>query len=356
MTRDMERLLRDELARLAEETVTAVPLAARARSARRRRTRAAVGAAVAAVLVVAGGAGVALHRSAMGPAPSGVPTDRASDTAPTVPGGYRLEVWHDVAVYVPASWGWGGAPGACGVGPTVGADGHRLGGDEVPAGYVGRPVAQTLRCPKSATAGVHGDVPFVWLGADVSVGVMHRGDFLIETRDVGGTTVTVGTRDDRLRASILASAHRAKVSDCPGKLSLPPSPASHGSGRFSPISMTVCTYAADAAASGYDLTYQEQVAPGPAKQLVAAVAHAAPTGEYSCFGASGGEWALLHLDGGDGRTRDYVVDLSCPSIADGTGLQHRLTAEDVLPWAVDGVNAVLHGSSLIDVPGVLIPQ
>ena len=121
---------------------------------------------------------------------------------------------------------------------------------------------------------------------------------------------------------------------------------------FAPTSMTVCAYA-PATGSGYQLLYQEDLAAGPAKLLVGAVAQAEPMGEFSCYGATGGEWALLHLTDGV-ESRDYVVDLSCPSIADATGLQHRLTSADVLPWAVDGINAVLHGSSLIDVPGRLI--
>lgn len=357
--RDLERLLREKLTALADETVTAVPLAERARAGRRRRTRRLVGAAAAAVVLVTGGTGVALHRSGAESAPSGgTPSGNASDTAPDVPGGYRLEVWHDVSVYVPASWGWGGAPGACGVGPTVGPDGHRLTaserGDGVLSGYVGRPVGQTSHCAKRDTARVRGDEPFVWLGADVAVGTSHLGDFVIETRWVGGTTVTVGSDDADLRAGILSSAHRTELGECAGSLPSPPSPSSHGSGRFVPVSMAVCAYAPAASASGYQLAYQEDLAMGPAKQLADAVAKAKPMGEYSCYGASGGEWALLRLAGDGGQRRDYVVDLSCPSIADPTGLQHRLTSADVLPWAVDGVNAVLHANPLIDVPGRLI--
>jgi hypothetical protein len=131
-------------------------------------------------------------------------------------------------------------------------------------------------------------------------------------------------------------------------------------GGFVPVSLQVCAYAsvdgtaASATTDGYRLLYAEQLAAGPATDLVDAVADARPLGQYSCFGASGGEWALLHVVGQGDRSRDYVVDLSCPSIADETGLQHRLTPADVLPWATGGVNAVLHANPLIEVPGVLI--
>ena len=362
--RDLEQLLRDELTRLAGEARTAVPLAERVRAARRRRTRAWLGAAAAAVVLAVGGAGVALHRVGVEPVDSGATSNGAATDAGTgALLGFRLEVWHGIGVYVPATWGWGGAPGACGAMPTVGADGHRLSGDEVLAGYVGRPIAQTSHC--RVTDPTEPLTPYVWLGADVPVGARRLGGgWVQETRRVGGTTVTVGTQDAGERRSLLASAHVVVGGPCAASLPDPPSvaakPSGQGSGHFEPTSMTVCAYASSSSAGSspessapYELLYEEQLAAGPAKQLVAAVAAAAPMGEHSCFGASGGEWALLHLEGSDG-SRDYVVDLSCPSIADPSGLQHELTSADMLPWAVDGVNAVLHGSPLVDVPGHLI--
>ena len=379
MARDLEQLLREELARLAAETVTAVPLAKRARAARRRRTRVWAGAAVAALVLVAGGIGVASHRLGVESVPGGGTPSSGAGGSPDALLGFRLEVWHDIGVYVPATWGWGGAPGACGA-ATVGADGHRLSGAELLAGYVGRPVAQTSRC--RTTDRGRPMTPYVWLGADVRVGTKDLGDgWVQETREIGGTTVTVGSRDADQRRSILASAQMMAAGACSASLRHPPAadtgPSGQRGGRFVPTAMTVCAYAppapsgtstptppptssaAPSAASGgsgasYALLYQERLPAGPARQLVDAVGRAKPMGEHSCFAASGGEWALLHLDGADGRSLDYVVDLSCPSIADATGLQHELTSADVQPWAVDGVNAVLHGSPLIDVPGRLI--
>ena len=346
---DPERILRAGLERISQEAETATPLGPRVRAAHRRRTRRTVGASALAVLVVAGGAGLLLHQH--GPAP--VATSPASQ-APAVAGGYRLEVWRDVGVYVPATWGWGGAPGACGVGPRVGADGHRLTGTEVVQGYVGRPIAQASPCSTSAPSGL----PYLWLGADLPVGTVDLGGgWVRETRSVAGTTVTVASDDADLRVGILSSAyriHRIEQAACPASLAAPPTPSSHGGGRFAPVAMTVCAYAPAASGSArYRLLYAEDLPAGPAKQLVDAVAAAEPMGEFSCYGASGGEWALLHLTGG-GQSRDYVVDMSCPSITDASGEQHRLTSADVLPWAVDGVNAVLHATPLIDVPGRFI--
>lgn len=340
-----ERILREGLELISQEAETAVAFGPRARAARRRRTRRTMAGAVA-VLVVAGGAGLLLRPH--GPAP--VATAPATP-APTVAGGYRLEVWQDVGVYVPATWGWGGAPPACGVGPRVGADGHRLSGTEVVQGYVGRPIDQAPPCSTAASR-----LPYLWLGADLPAGSVDLGGgWVQETRRVAGTTVTVASDDADLRVGILSSAHRIKQSTCPAGLTTPPSPSRHGSGRFAPVAMTVCAYAPAAAGeTGYRLLYAEDLAAGPAKQLVDAVAAAEPMGEFSCYGASGGEWALLHLTDGGTQHRDYVVDLSCPSIADGSGEQHRLTSADVLPWAVDGVNAVLHANPLIDVPGRFI--
>jgi hypothetical protein len=353
-TSDPGRILREGLERISQEVETAVPFGPRVRAARRRRTRRAVGAAALAVLVVAGGGALLLRQHGAAPVATAPPAAPPSQQAPAVAGGYRLEVWQDVGVYVPATWGWGGAPKACGVGPHVGADGHRLTGTEPLAGYVGRPIDQVSPCSKSTLA--ESGMPYLWLGADVPVGTVDLGGgWVQETRKVAGTTVTVASDDADLRVGILSSAHRIKQATCPASLALPPTPSSRGSGRFEPVSLTVCAYApAVAGETGYRLLYDEDLAPGPAKQLVDAVAAAKPMGEYSCYGASGGEWVLLHLTGSGSQSRDYVVDMSCPSIADASGEQHRLTSADVLPWAVDGVNAVLHANPLIDVPGRFI--
>ena len=357
-TSDPARILREGLERISQEAETAVPLGPRVRVAHRRRICRMMGATALAVLVVAGGGTLLLRQHGAAPAATVPPVVPPSQQAPTVAGGYRLEVWQNVGVYVPTTWGWGGAPKACGVGPHVDADGHRLTGTEPLPGYVGRPIDQASSCPTPTLS--ESGIPYLWLGADVPVGTVDLGGgWVQETRKVAGTTVTVASDDANLRVGILSSAHRIKQAACPASLALPPTPSARGNGRFVPSSLTVCAYAsADGAATttGYRLLYAEDLPLGPAKQLVDAVAAAKPMGEYSCYGASGGEWVLLHLTGSGSQSRDYVVDMSCPSIADASGEQHRLTSADVLPWAVDGVNAVLHASPLIDVPGRFIAR
>jgi hypothetical protein len=119
--------------------------------------------------------------------------------------------------------------------------------------------------------------------------------------------------------------------------------------------MTVCAYLPSRTRLDYDLAYEQEVSMGAAKYLVDAVDHARSLGSSSCFGASGGEWAQLRLRGNGGAFRDYVVDMSCPSIADPSGTQHVLDDDTVVPWAVGGVNAVLHANPLVDVPYRFIP-
>jgi len=358
----LTEILRDGLRQLSTEVDVTVPVAERARAAvvrRRRRSLLLAGAATAAVatLVVAA---MAVTHGADRSRPLG-PTATASDapTAPEVPGGYRLESWHSVEVYVPASWGWGGAPPACGVGPRLGSDGHRLVSGETVPGYVGRPVAQVRHCSqRSQGTQPTPTAPYVWLGASLAPGRVDLGDgWVQETRMVAGVTVTVAGDDADLRAAILRSAHPTSTG-CDTRLAAPPTPGgSAEDGTFAPGSMLVCAYAADESAAHYDLLYAESLPAGAAKELADAVVAAKPLGEFSCYGARGGEWALLHLTQGwapDAAFRDYVVDLSCPSIAAPDGTQHELTTADVLPWAVDGVNAVLHAPPQVALPGRLI--
>ncbi|MEP9385277.1 hypothetical protein [Nocardioides sp. KR10-350] len=355
----LEQVLRAGLQHLAGEPDVTVPVADRARTeaVRRRRharrSRLVGGAAAAAVVaVVAGTLAVVDGRD------DGSPTPAASEPADAGPAGFRLEVWHDVMVYVPSDWGWGAAPPACGVDERVGADGHRRTPGEAVHGYVGRPVSQIPRCPTS-TPGTQPlpTAPYVWLGSNQPTGTVELGGgWTQETIAVGDETVTVATRDDTLRRQILDSAAPAH-GQCSARLDSPPVVGSSAEDAplFSPQSMTVCAYAADASMSHYDLLYEQSLESGPAKQLADAVAAAKPLGEYSCYAARGGEWALLRLSSGPAH-RDYVVDLSCPSIAAPDGTQHELTAADVLPWAVDGVNAVLHAPAGVKVPGRFVPS
>lgn len=364
---ELEEVFRAGLAELAEgaggtaATDATGPLVARARAGavRRRRTLAAMGAAAAAVVVVAGlGAVLAGQRSGDGEPATPAPTTPGI-VAPDLPGGYRPELWHGVSVYVPATWGWGSAPTSvdggepvlCGAG-VVQADGRRVDSADLP--YVGRPVMLSDACD-AGWARARPRAPYVWLGADLPAGAVDLGrGWVRETVEVAGSTVTVATDDAALREAILGSAH-AVTGGCAARLDDPPTAGGTTAAGFVPVSMTVCAYASDSRRLDYDLLYGQEAGRGAAKALVAAVDAAPQAGEHGCFGASGGEWALLRLRGDDGSFRDYAVDLSCPSIADPRGVQHVLGQETVVPWAVGGVNAVLHASPLVDAPGRLIP-
>lgn len=354
---DLEDTLRDVLAERAGRADVTAPIAGAAVGAvRRRRTqrRAAVAALAVLAVLVTLAAVLEGRRDRELPSP-GTATESPSDVAPV---GYRTEVWHDVAVSVPADWGWGAAPtrvhgdpALCAPGAAVGSDGHRYADADPTQPYVGRPIAQTVACRRLPFTP---QAPYVWLGADMPVGTVDLGDgWVQQTRSVAGTNVTVASRDASVRDAVLSSAHRW-TGGCAPRLDAPPSGASTAD-VGQPVSMTVCAYAADYNAAhdvtGYDLTFDREVAaPGPAKDLVAAVSKAPGMGTFSCFGGRGGEWVLVRVDGEGGTRRDYVVDMQCPSITGPGGAQSRLTYADVAPWATTGVDAVLLRSPLIRLP------
>jgi len=362
--RKLEEAFREGLAALAEEAdvspeaVRLVRERARGGVGRRRRSGWAVAAAAAAVVAVATGLTVVLtepggvdQAASPGPSPS---------VAPQVPGGYRLEVWHDVGIYVPVTWGWGSAPTdvgsgkavLCGAGQVVQADGARQEDAALP--YVGRPVQLTGDCDANWVE-AQPRAPYAWLGGDVRAGILDLGHgWVRETAEVGDVSVSVASDDPALRQSILASAHRV-TGECDARIGNPPTPAGTTAPDFVPVSMTVCAYVTTSTDLDYDLVYEQQLSMGPAKYLVAAVDDAPPLGSSSCYSPGGGQWALLRLRGTGGAFRDYVVDMSCPSIADPTGTQHALNRETVTPWAVGGINAVLIGSRLIQTPDRFIP-
>ncbi|GAA1967834.1 hypothetical protein GCM10009798_30250 [Nocardioides panacihumi] len=364
---DLEQAFRSALTELADDAdaspAVVRQVVARARSGVGRRRRSAflaVAGVAAAVVVVAGGIAV-LQRPPDGGkgAASPTPSLNPPSVAPSMPGGYRLELWHDVGVYVPALWGWGsaptsvggGAPVLCGAG-VVQEDGHRVDNPTLP--YVGRPVVLSGTCDGS-WAHERPQAAYVWIGGDVPPGSVDLGGgWVRQTVDVGDVAVSVATDDSALRQSILASAHRV-TGDCQPRLDNPPVPGGTTAADFIPVSMTVCAYAASSTKLDYDLLYEQELTMGPAKYLVDAVDHARPMGPASCFSASGGEWALLRLRGNGGSFRDYVVDMSCPSIVDPSGTQHVLDQETVICWAVGGINAVLHSHPLVDVPDRFIP-
>jgi hypothetical protein len=365
--RELEQAFREGLATLGEEAGTTAPtvrqVVDRARDGagrRHRRSGWAVGVAAAAVVAVVAGVVVVRGGGQGGPEPSPATSSRAIE-APEVPAGYRLELWHGVGLYVPALWAWGASPIStargdvvqCDSGEVVLADGSRRNDPSQP--YVGRPFMLSKACdPTWAT--VRPKAPYVWLDpAKVGPGTVDLGaGWVRETVEVDDVTVSVATDDPALRRAILGSVHRVS-GECDPTLWNPPTADGSTDPDFVPTSMVVCAYGQSSTKLDYALLYEQELTMGPAKALVAAVDSAPDLGSKSCFGASGGDWALLRLRGQGGEFRDYAVDMNCPSITDPSGTQHQLTGEVVRSWAVGGVNAVLHRHPAVRVPDRFIP-
>ena len=119
----LEEAFRTGLQRRADDVDTAVDLLGPARSAaagRRRRAWVAGSVGLAAAALVT----AAVVQSVGDEPERGTPVaDAPSEPLPTE---WRTEAWHGLQVEVPADWGWGGAPDACGVGAVLGCpDGER---------------------------------------------------------------------------------------------------------------------------------------------------------------------------------------------------------------------------------------
>lgn len=353
--RDLESRVRAALERQAGSADVTAPVVERARRevAARRRTRWSAAAAAAAVVLVVGGIAVATSgedRTADRPEV----VDRSSEP-PAPSGRWRTEYWADVAVDVPAEWGYGGAPydggTACYPEAMVGPDGRRL-DDAGSLGHVGRPIAVTDVCALVPTAWEPG-APYVWLGADLATGT-HEYDngYVQETVEVNGSTVTVGTDDPTLRQRILDSARGGEM--CLSELETGGDirhDVAEGAGA-EPVALRVCAYRSDEAGRTASLTYAAELgATALAAYEEALAAGEEPRDQCPTLDYVESEWVVLELVDRDGApVRQDVVHLfgSCAGIAVGTDrlLQletTRLTPEMVEPWAVGGVPAVVHG-------------
>lgn len=294
---DLEQLVRDGLRERAGRVDTTAPLVARARrTARRRRGARAVVAAAAAVVVVVGGTAI-LGGDPRDTSPAPAPTtDGAGTPVPMAPQGWRTEQWHDLAVDVPADWGYGTAPMRL-------VDDSSFCGDIPEVPYVGRPVFMSDMCwgldqlRESRTS-------YVWLGADVEPGTVVLSNGTVqETVRVAGTTLTVAA-DDPLRRRILASARRGGT--CPVELSGVPTArlpiATTGSG------LLVCAYRSEKGQPR--LTGGELLDAEAARQLIGSYRAAARMSRApQCEDAAHEELLLLQT-----RDRQWVAALACQGI------------------------------------------
>ena len=349
--RELEQALRDGLERRAQRADTAVPVADRARTAvrHRRAGRLTAGLAAAAVVAVAATV-VALDRgpdAEPGPAGPGVAIDNGAD--PDAP--WRTEYWKDLQVEVPDSWGWGGAPPACGVGPSVSSGGQPVGSDAaIP--YVGRPISSTDLCVEATSPP---PAPYVWLDSDLEPGTRDLGGgYVEETVDVNGSRLTVATDDEALRERILASATGGET--CMSELDVqdPSFPrVVPGDIEREADVLNVCVYHARDEARGArsaDLVYETTLDLGGLHAYLAAQKEGeAPRDQCPTIDYVEGEWVVLEIGTEDGEVfRRDVVHTFCPGIDVGadslSALETvRLTEALVEPWAVEGIGAVVYG-------------
>lgn len=347
--RELEELLRGGLAAHAEEADTTAPVAGRVRAVvgRRRRTRwSAVGAAAAVAVVVGVTSTVALR---------GDEPERTVDPPPVADSGgasetgWRTEYWADVAVDVPADWGFGGAPDEAGLAcypeAMVGPDGRRVDGGNG-LGYVGRPIGATDVCalvPKAWEP----EAPYVWLGAGVEPGTFEYGNgFVQETVEVNGSTVTVGAQDAALREQILSTARGGET--CMANLSGPPRPrfelTDEGPGRL--LRAEVCAYGRPGQGEFW-LTYAELLTSEQVEATFAAVGRA-PVAPMACE-YQPHEFVVVRAYyedpmGSAELERAVVFETACDgSVAVAGGPARRLTSEAVGPWSHNGIPAVVYG-------------
>lgn len=331
MTDELENLIRDGLRRRANDVDTTAPLVARARGAvrRRRGTQVVLAAAAAVVAVVGVTAVVADGTQEAQPAPTPAPTrvvDPADPPTATVPAGWRTERWHDLAVDVPADWGYGPAP------QRSGGSAPSICGDLPTDPYVGRPVSLSDLCLGGDQLRASAS-PYVWLGAAVQPGTVDLGGGVVqETVAVAGTTLTVAG-DDALRGRILASARTGGT--CLSELPRAPEQAlplaDTGTG------LQVCAYQHDG--DLLRLVGSQLLDEAAARQFTEA--HDAESAfMYRCTDPHDRELVLLQA--GD---RQFVVDFTCPGITElgGEPGLRALTAATVGPWAQGVVPFVLYG-------------
>jgi len=270
---------------------------------------------------------------------------------------WRTEYWHDTKVDVPADWGWGGAPMPestdletgnvgdaidCGASAYVGSDGTRLLNGDRSVPYVGRPLMMTDACMGQVGPGnwQPPTAPYVWLGAPVEPGTVEFANgYVMETREVNGSTVSVATKDPALRREILATAGGGET--CQSEYDVAPSiEAVPREGILEVTGMTICAYTE--VAGGVQLTYVTHVGAEATRNFEDAVGRT-PVADCQPNGAH--EWVLLTVEGTEGLRQDHLVQLGeCSGIQllPGGDLV-ELTQETVAPWAVDGIPAYVVG-------------
>lgn len=340
---ELDRLVRASLQRRADGADPTAPVAERARGEvrRRRNARMAIGAGVALAVAITG----ALVSGQDDSSPD--PLDRGDQSLPAE---WRTEYWRDLRVEVPADWGYGGAPHqsgglvSCYPEASIGPDGAQLEGEPT-RGYVGRPIGLTDICvpyPDNRPEGPR--APYVWLGAQIPMGMVDLGgDFVQQTVEVNGSTLTVASDSAALRKRVLDSAGGGE--QCFSELERPPTLPVDGEFGGPARGMTVCAYARDEAGV-IGLTYSGVVSDAAGLEFEAALSRGVPIPVgRSCDVGSDDSWVVLYF-----RERRYVVSTQargCPQVAQLNApdvLPRRLSRAIARPWAVGGIPAVVYAS------------
>lgn len=364
---ELERIMREGLARHAEgapdrlEESTASPS--------RRRSRWPAVAAAAAVAVIGVPLGVQLLGEPGDDEPHG--TDRVA-VAPGTPDTWRVESYGGVQVRVPNDWGWGGAPMAnldpdddrpldCGAAPFVrpGDDSYETVPADTP--YVGRPVMMTDACTIIGLEGA--PLPqapaadSVWLDAfGVEPGTVDVGNgYVRETVAVGDGAVTVTSDDADLRARILGTAEAVDVdaNGCAttGDWADVPDGTLH---EVEPDSLSVCSYMTFQ--SETTLVWSAQGDATAAAEYAEAVETSSATYDplRLCTEQPDGEWLAIGVNGADGETAwTGVVMDQCAQILwhyRAQGDPEAVAASPVVPrtaapWAGSWARAYVAGPS-----------
>lgn len=354
---------RAAMAEVQDALIAQAQVAARGRRAARWVAVGAAAAVVVAVAVV--GSVVARDDGQIDTADVNTPTPTATDP-PALAGAVRTEYWRDVAVDVPAEWGFGAAPAGdlgsaltCFPGAAVTAGGGRTNDQSLP--YVGRPVALTDVCvPYPDNRPDAPATDYVWLGAAVEPGTVELDNGLVqETVDIGGTPVTVATTDPALRRRILQSVRGGETClsdiDEAGPLMHDQAPPDS-----EVVAMNVCVYELSGRRSG--LSYATTLGQGAVDAYLDAVAAGdTPRDQCPSIDYDLSQAVLIELvDASGSVVRQDAVNTfeSCAGVAvDADRLwvleTTALTPAMAEPWVVEGVPAVVHGSPDL---GLIGPQ
>lgn len=335
-----EAALRDALAEHADDPDDNVDHATLARTGRRRRHRQAVAAAAVVVVTVAAVLAVA-HR------PVAEPLALEESGAPAA--GWRAESYHGFQLWVPSSWGWGGAPRrvepgvvTCGSGAgsrsSLAAD-LRYSAARAFPGYVGRPAGRGRTCPAAAAAKAH-----VWFDSPLDPG-WGRAQTTVRVQGHPSFNITVAGSNLAERRMILRSLEPVTddANGCPRDEAGTREVESQVQTELDAASvrtLSLCLYSGGTASG--QLYYSTRLEGWDAREAVSRIESApAPVAADVCLvSRSRTEIVLVAVT----PTGPVALDVFAASCSDGpvryvTGPGvHVITSASARMWAVDGLS------------------